>query len=139
MTTQATGYDQAQPTLLRSALRANGVFSGLSGITFFVLANALSSWTGITPQVLISGVGVGLILFSGCLFWLATQQPINRMLAGGVVAGDLLWVVGSGALLAMGQSSPLTTGGSWLVAGIATIVAGFAIVQTVGLWRTRIR
>ena len=137
MTTNMTAYHQTQPTLLRNTLRANGLFSGFSGITFFLLANTLSTWTGIAPQVLISGIGVGLILFSGTLFWLAAQRPINRTLAAGVVAGDVVWVARSGILLAMGANSPLTTGGSWLVAGIAVIVASFAVIQAYVLWSQR--
>lgn len=129
-----TYSDPNQPTFLSNALRANGFFSGFSGISFFLLADALSTWTGIEPQVLISAIGVGLILFSGTLFWLAAQRPINRTLVAGVVVGDLLWVVGSGILLAMGANSPLTSGGSWLVAGIAMIVAGFALIQAYALW-----
>lgn len=137
MTTNTTVYNQPQPTMLRNALRANGLFSGSSGISFVLLANVLSTWTGIAPPVLISAIGVGLILFSGTLFWLAAQRPINLVLVAGVVIADLLWVVVSGLLLAMGSRSPLTSGGTWLVTAIAMVVAGLTVVQAYALWNQR--
>lgn len=130
-----THQDQAQ--LLRRALRANGIFSTISGIGFVIAAKPIANLIGIDYPAIIAGIGISLVFFSMALFYNAARNEVSRIEATLAVIGDLAWVAGSGVILALGF---LTTSGNWGVAAIADIVLFFAIFQFVGIRRlTRIQ
>ncbi len=120
--------------LLRNALRANGAFSGLCGLSGALAAGALANVLG-PPTAIVLSQGVMLLGFSLALFWLASRAQIPVRLALGVVVLDLLWVATTAApLLASGELTPV---GVPVVLVLATVVLGFAYFQYQGVQRVR--
>ena len=119
--------------LLRRSLKSNAIFCGISGASMALAAEPLGAFLGIaaTPLVI---AGIALALYAPLLFWRATQQSISPLEAWLAIGGDLGWVAGSAALIAMGV---FTRGGTWLVAGVADIVLTFAVLQYLGLRKVR--
>ena len=128
---------QDRARLLRRALRANGIFSLISGMAFLFAARPIANLIGIDYPVVIAGIGISLIFFAGALFYNAARKEVSRIEATLAVAGDFAWVAGSVVVVALGI---LTPSGNWGVAAIADIVLFFAIFQFVGIRHlTRIR
>ena len=119
---------------LRLSLRANAIFSAVSGSGMLFAASAIAGLLGIEQTLLVRITGVNLLGFAALLVWLASREVIKPSLAMAVVVADLLWVAGSAALLPAGVFS---TTGNWLVAGVADVVLLFAILQYVGIRRMR--
>ncbi len=119
---------------LRLSLRANAIFSAVSGSGMLFAASAIAGLLGIEQTLLVRITGVNLLGFAALLVWLASREVIKPSLAIAVVVADLLWVAGSAGLLPTGVFSPT---GNWLVAGVADVVLLFAILQYVGIRRMR--
>ena len=120
-------------TLLRRALFANAVFSGLSGTLCALTSGAVSRVVGIAPAEVFA-LGVNLEVFAALLVVLATRRDFGRgwvrSLIMAVIAMDVLWVIGSAAVLL--SPSPLTTAGRWIVLAVALVVADIAYFQLRG-------
>ena len=125
----------ADSTMLRNALRANALFSTLTGLGSLAAATKIGSLMGIAPP-LIAQNGVSLLLFAAWLTWISTRPEIPLRQAFTVAVLDSLWVVGSVVILA-GNLGNLTSGGKWIVGVIALIVATLADLQFLGLWKMR--
>jgi hypothetical protein len=122
--------------LLRGALRANGIFSLLSGSFLFVadgLAAAILGPISAVPYV--SVVGLGVFGFGIAVLWLSTRKPIPQAAAMAVVAADAVWVLCSWGLLV--GASWLSDQGWWAVGIVADIVLLVAAVQWLGVRRVR--
>ncbi len=119
---------------LRTALRANTVFSLLSGLVFTLDSAALANLTGIQPPLVFILVGLPLAVYGLLLWMLASQSELNPNLIRGVIIADAIWVAGSIVLLLSGWL-PLTAAGKWLVALLADAVAVLAVLQYLGLRR----
>lgn len=121
--------------LLRTALRLNAGFSALSGLAFALPTRLLPAFTGL-PSSLLINLGLMLIGFAAFLVWLSSR-PMDRAwiqrLALGVVVLDVLWVIGTG--IALFAAPMFTPGGRWLFGGLAVVVAAFAELQGIALWR----
>ncbi|MEM7409136.1 MAG: hypothetical protein AAF430_02740 [Myxococcota bacterium] len=120
--------------LLKGALLANAAFSTCSGAASLLFADALGEFLGGIPGSELMGLGVGLLGFAGFVFWLSRRDVVPAALGWGVVAGDVAWVLATVPIVA---SDALSRGGDWLALGIADVVLLFAILQGVGLWRSR--
>ena len=116
---------------LRNALRANGIFSGISGLIIVLLHSQVLNWLGISG-VNIMAIGIGLILFSTYLFWMSSRREIDKSLVSGVIGGDWAWVLASAVLLAF-KGSMFSILGVFLVTDVAILVMVFAIWQQRGL------
>jgi len=123
-----------QTSLLRQALRGNGLFSALSGLVFLFGARPLAAFMGLPWPAALMGVGLVTILYAGLLFWMTAQPSINRSFARATVVLDGIWVIASIAILLSGWP-PLTIAGKWAIALLAEVVAVFAILQAAGLRR----
>ncbi len=122
-------------TILRRALTANAVFSGICGVLCVIAPAAIASLTGIA-RAEVFGLGVNLEIFSVLLIVLATRKQFDRgwvrSLVMAVIAMDVLWVIGSAALL-LAPAAPLTSAGRWIVFAVALVVADVAYFQLRGL------
>ena len=116
---------------LVKALRANAVFSALSGLVVVFLHDQVLSWLGMS-RVNIMGIGIGLVLFSAYLFRMANREELDKSMVVGVIGGDWAWVLASAVLLAF-KSSWFSMPGVFLVADVALLVMVFAIWQQRGL------
>lgn len=131
-------------TLLRRALLANAVFSGICGSLCALASSAVAGLVGIAPAEIFA-LGVNLEVFAILLVVLATRRdPARgwvRALVMAVIAMDVLWVAGSAALL-LSPAAALTTAGRWIVFAVALVVADLAYFQLrgfLGLRRTAVR
>jgi hypothetical protein len=127
---------QPADTLLRRVLRANGVFSTVSGVLFIADAGLIATFLGLASATPIVALGVGLLAFAAALFWDAAQRSISQRDARIVIALDVAWVIGSIAVVVLDPFA-LTTAGKWAIAIVADIVTVFAVVEYVGLRRAR--
>jgi len=121
-------------SLLQGALRGNAVFSLVSGITAVVAAGSVAGMLGEIDPRLLRGLGVGLIGFAALVFWVSLDTRRMASLTGTIVVADLLWVVATVGLVVAGV---FHSTGVALVAGIALIVGGFAVLQWYGLQQMR--
>lgn len=117
---------------LRRALLANAAFSTITGTLLLFEPRVVAPLLGI-PPVGLRGVGAALIVFAAGLVWQATRRQLHLSLALATVGADLLWVVGSVPVLALGWVPSFE--GGLLVTGVAAIVAGMAITQWSGIAR----
>ena len=120
--------------LLRLALRGNAAFSTLSGMTFLAASGSIAAFLGDIPSREIASVGASLLAFAAFLVWLSLRAPIPHGLVLGVIAGDLAWVVGTVLVLFAGG---FTSSGAIAAIAVANAVLAFAVLQWVGLRRTR--
>ncbi|KJC37086.1 membrane protein [Bradyrhizobium sp. LTSP885] len=119
--------------LLRRALLADAVFSGVSAVAMTFDAGALAPFFNL-PEALLRETGLFLIAYTALVGWLGTRSSIPKALVMLVVAGNATWTLASIALLFSGAVSPNLLGIVMVVAqAIATGV--FAELQYVGLRR----
>ncbi|NLS67421.1 hypothetical protein E3H11_00345 [Bradyrhizobium brasilense] len=120
--------------LLRRALLADAVFSGVSAIAMVLDAGALASLLGL-PEALLRETGLFLIAYTALVGWLGTRTSVPKPLVMLVVVGNAAWTLASIALLLSGAVSPNLFGTIVILAqAIATGV--FAELQYVGLRRS---
>src|SRR5688572_3717166 len=123
-------------SLLRLALLADAAASGIMGVLLAAAADPLAAWFGL-PLALLREVGLLLIPYAGLLIYLAGRQTTPRLPAQLIIAGNVLWVIGSVALLISSLVAPTTLGTAFVIAQ-ALIVAILAELQLLGLKRQRL-
>jgi len=117
---------------LLSALRLNAIFSGTSAVFLLVAAPWIAAQLGLPGSLPVYIVGGFLMLFALQLANIVRSGNIRTWEVGGIIAGDLAWVLGTVVLVGMFYSS-LTTVGLLMVDIIALAVLAFAILQIRGL------
>ncbi len=123
----------AQPTLLRRALQADGVFCTLSGLLLIADAGPIAALIGVSQPWILTVLGVDLLIYAALLFLAARRTPIVRWHAQAFMAADVIWVLAS-VVLVLGGLLPLTTFGFWAVLGVADIAAVLGALKYIG-WR----
>jgi hypothetical protein len=118
--------------LLRRALYGNALFSVLSSIVILVANRRLVDLLGLQNIADLKALGIGLLMYAGWLFWNAKRQTIGIMEAWIAVTLDMLWVVGSYALL---FAVTFSGRGKWIVVLVAEMVLLFGVMQWLGLRR----
>jgi len=117
---------------LLSALRLNAIFSGTSAVFLLVAAPWIAAQLGLPGSLPVYIGGGFLVLFALQLANIVRSGNIRTWEVGGIIAGDLAWVLGTVVLVGMFYSS-LTTVGLLMVDIIALAVLAFAILQIRGL------
>ncbi len=120
--------------LLRRALLANCVFSGLSGIILIFGSNPLSGLFGLHMPTILIGAGVLFLVYAAALLLNARRVTVCQTEASLAVLLNLAWVVGSVGLRFVGS---LSTVGNWTVTIAANIVLLFAVLQFYAIRRLR--
>jgi hypothetical protein len=120
--------------LLRRALQGNALFSVISGAIILAANRMLVAFLGLPRDASLMALGIGLLGYAGWLYWNARREKIKITDAWIAVVLDLVWVMGSYALLFAVRFSG---GGKWLVALVAELVLFFGIMQWMGLRRLR--
>lgn len=119
--------------ILTTTLIANAASSAVTGVLLVAGAAPLSGWLGI-PAWLSVVIGLGLLAFAVSVVLVARDpQP------GGVrqvIAADVAWVIGA-VVVIVGFPGSMSTAGLWALGIVTVAVADFAILQTVGLRRTK--
>ena len=125
---------EARACLLRKALMGNALFSTLSGLTILFAQSWVLRILGLAQTVNLLILGIGLLLFAATLVINARRQQVKISDAWIAVWADLVWVLGSYALI---FEVPFSTGGKWVVGVVAELVLVFAVLQFVGIRRIR--
>ena len=132
-----TAIIQRKDNLLRNTLKGNALFSIISAVAAIAGAAPLADFMGLREPVALAIVGVVLAAHAAILWWGAAQATISRWLAWYAIEGDVGWIIATIILLIVDPWF-FSTGGKWLLAGIADVVAVFAILQYIGLRRNRV-
>ena len=120
--------------LLKKALASNAVFSVVSGVVILSANRWLVKFLGLPEKVSLAILGVSLIVYAAIL-WFNARRPKTKITDAWVaVIMDVIWVVGSCALIFL---VPFSVGGKWVVALVAELVLAFAILQWLGIRRVR--
>jgi len=116
--------------LLRRALLGNALFSTLSAITILLAPRWVLRLLGLSQSLSLRVLGFSLIAFAVALVINARRPQVKTSDAWAAVIMDVVWVLGSGALLFL---VPFSTSGKWVVVLVADLVLIFAILQFAGI------
>jgi hypothetical protein len=112
---------------LQRWLAANALFSGASGLAILVTSAGLPTLLGVGGRGLYLILGALLCLYAMRLGWVS-RRAVDRLEGRLIVVGDVIWVLGSAALVVTGI---LTLTGAVIVSLVALVIAAFAVAQ----WR----
>jgi hypothetical protein len=132
-TTLISSFTTPSP-LLRKALLADALLSGITGIALALLAGSAATPLGLAAGLL-RWSGIILIPCAALVARLGTRERIQRPLALVVVACNAVWALDSVLLLVAGWIEP-TRLGEVFVLGQAVVVAVLAELQFIGLRRS---
>jgi hypothetical protein len=131
---EATISFSAPSPLLRKALTADAIVTGLAGLVMALGAVPLSTRYGL-PVGLLRWAGLICLPFAVFDAWLGTRTRLQRPAVFFVVACNALWALDSVLLLLSGWVEPTTLGTVFvIVQAVATAV--FAELEFVGLRRS---
>ena len=121
-------------SLLRLAMRADAVLSGLVGVALIAAAGWFSELTGL-PAAVAYGAGAAFVVYATVVFLAAGLEQVRAAGIATVVA-NLLFTVAA-VVVVMARPVDLTTAGvvAVLAGGVYTLV--FADLQYLGLRRMR--
>lgn len=114
--------------LLKKYLQMNGGFSLLSGLIMLLMSKRLAVLFGIGSNIIFLVIGIGLVGFSLFVFYVSQNVGKSKTFVQVITILDILWVVGSLALLVF-RPFTITVIGNILIATIMMIIAFFAINQ----------
>ena len=118
--------------LLRRALQGNALFSVVSGVVILSANQTLVEFLGLPSNASLTALGIGLLGYAGWLLWNARREKIKIVDAWIAVILDMVWVMGSYALL---FAVKFSSGGKWAVVLVAELVFLFGVIQWMGLRR----
>ena len=121
--------------LLRLVLKLDAVASGALGALSLAAAPALDDLLG-TPLALLVPVGAFLVVWAAALWVLASRSRISTMAVWAIIGLNVLYAVDAIVVVAAGWF-PLTALGTAFVLAQAAAVALFAVLQFLGLRRSR--
>jgi hypothetical protein len=134
MTAISTRLNESTDSLLRFAMRADAVLTGLAGIAAIPLAGWLSEISGTTTAFEYS-MGAFFIVYGIVVFGLAAL-PSVRVPGIAVIIANLLYTVGA-VVLVLADWMPLTTIGVVLTLATGVYTAVFAELQYQGVRRIK--
>lgn len=131
---------QANGTILRSALVANGLFSLLCAAACATNAKGIADalftsdtvWFGLPAGASLATLAITLGAFAAIVLIVATRKQIPTTAVMVIVALDMGWVALSVPALLFGTDL-LTVGGRWVIGLVAMAVLIFGLAQAVGL------
>lgn len=114
---------------LRMALKANSVFSLMSGILLLLFTKDIAELMNIDNHYVLVVVGVGMLLFFVSLIYNSTKIEISTLQVNFIIAQDYAWVIGSIALLVIDLYN-ISQSGNMIIGIVAIIVMLLGILQT---------
>jgi hypothetical protein len=123
-------------SLLRKALMADSILTGLTGLLLVFAAAPVSTRYGL-PVGLLRWSGIIFLPFAAFEGWLATRARLQRPAVFAVVACNALWAVDSVLLLLTGWVEPTALGMVFVIAQ-ALFCAVFAELEFIGLRRSTV-
>ncbi len=134
MATVTDGQQALLSTLGRGVLRANGVFSALSGAALAAACQPIARFLGLDMALVLLIVGLATLLYAVYLLWVLARPVVRQRLLVMIGMADVAWVVAS-IILLLWPGVPFTAEGRWAVGALALVVAGFAAVEFYALRR----
>ena len=131
-----TAHATTPPTIdrLSRTVHANGWFSLISGLVLMAAALPVARLAEM-PTWVVAITGAGLVPYGIALIAAARRHPFAVAAAQVATAGDALWVVVAGVLIAVPNT--MSGGGKALLGALSVIVAGFGAVQLAALLNLR--
>jgi hypothetical protein len=120
---------------LRLALAADAIVTGGNGLVYLAFATPVSTLLG-PGTGLLRGIGAFLLVYGVAVGLLATRRPIGPAATTFVIALNIIWSLGSVAVVVTGAAGLTTIGAVWAIAQ-AVVVAVFAELQIIGLRKVR--
>lgn len=108
------------------------MFSFVSGALILAANRTLVEFLGLPSDASLTALGIGLLGYAGWLQWNARREKIKIVDAWIAVILDMVWVLGSYALL---FAVKFSSGGKWAVVLVAELVFLFGVIQWMGLRR----
>jgi hypothetical protein len=118
--------------LLKKALTGNALFSVVSGVAILFANRWLVKFLGLPDNVSLALLGISLVVYAMLLWLNARKAKIKIAGAWVAIVMDVVWVIGSYALIVV---VPFSIGGKWVVALAAELVLAFAVLQWMGVRR----
>jgi hypothetical protein len=128
-TTATTG-----PVSLKTALLLDAAVTGANGLAYLAGAAALDSLLGPSSTYFVA-IGAVLAVSAVILGVTGTRRPIPRGWATFAAEVNVVWAIGSVAVVALGWFDLTATGVVWTIMQ-AGVVAAFAALQLTALRRT---
>lgn len=119
---------QVNEKKLRWVLKGNGTFSLLSGVTLTVAHTSLATLMEIENARALLFIGIGLIVFSATVFQAGLRKSISFKQVQSIIMQDWAWVLGSAVIIGV-EAWGLNASAYWIIAGVALLVADFALFQ----------
>ena len=130
---KAITYIPTGAALLPAALKLDAVVTGANGAAYLALGGPLGDLLGV-PASTLRMLGAFLLVFAIGV-WAVAARP-HRAAVSAVIGANELWVAASIVVLIADTWTPSTAGAVWTAMQAAT-VAAFAVLQLIGLRRTR--
>lgn len=108
---------------LKTYLTINSIFSALSGFIMIFFRSELNELFAILNIYVFPFIGFNLLAFSAFVLFVSIKKPSNKILVRAIAILDLLWVLGSFIIIALGLFGISTTGK--FLMGIVAIWIGF--------------
>ena len=126
MTTQSISGQSSQASLLRNTLRADAIFSGMSGLVFALAAVPVAEFIGISYPAALIIIGVGFFPWAYMVYRTATAEIANETAVRTIITLNIVWVIASYLFLLFAWST-LTVAGKWFVALQGEVVFLFGL------------
>jgi hypothetical protein len=117
---------------LKNVLLINAVSSGATGIGLVVLADTVAELFGTSAAGAVMGVGIFLVVFAAGVLNEALQRTTRITHVYIIIALDILWVIGSVAIV-LPQLFNLSAIGYIAITAVALWVAAMAYLQMKGV------
>ncbi len=126
----------AHPRFLVRALRANAMFSGISGAALLVLPGDWARLFGVLDAPVYAVLGVGLLAFAALVAWVSADPVPRRPVVRLVLGADLLWVTATPFVMVLGAAA-IRAPAQLLLLAVALAVSVLAALQWRGLRAVR--
>lgn len=113
---------------LKKYLTINSIFSAISGLTMLLFSSNLNKLFNINNVYVFPVIGCNLLFFAAFVWFVFSRQLTNRILVTTITTLDLLWVLGSLAIVGLGLFD-LSQNGNILISIVAVWIAFLAYKQ----------
>ncbi len=117
----------------RIALRVDGLVCIVSGAVALIGCREISDFLGVDGAAVLAVIGAGTLLYGAWLAW-QTRAAVPRRMVRAIAIANVIWVVASVGMLALGAPA-FSTRGIVLIEAVTAVVALLAAVQFVAYRR----
>ncbi len=115
-------------TSLQKILFINAGFSVVSASSILLFPTTISTLMGFSDALWLQLVAIALVFFAVLVSFVALQKTTDSIWVNFIIIQDVLWVLGSIALIAI-RPWNISISGIVLISAVAAIIALFAWIQ----------